>query len=153
MQKQPDNFDKVMQDYARKWMKTLDRPRYSTSISIFFIAIFIFLWSTTLTTGMGYKPLEGFGFVISISIALGFIIASVFINMILMKIGISKPIRSGLWFSAFVGPYISIVTINNWDNPALSHIAGVSLSLFAFVISFLLDRAIIRRSESSDMDH
>jgi hypothetical protein len=153
MQKPQDKYDEAMQDYARKWMRTLDKPRHSTNISIFFIAIFIFIWSSTLTNLLGYVPLEGLGIIIFFSIGAGFIISSIFINTILTKLGFEKPLRSALWFSALVGPYISIVAINNWDNPALSHITGVVTAILAFVLSYFLDRAFTRKSKSGVDDH
>jgi FtsH-binding integral membrane protein len=98
-------------------------------------------------------PLEGLGIIIFFSIGAGFIISSIFINTILTKLGFEKPLRSALWFSALVGPYISIVAINNWDNPALSHITGVVTAILAFVLSYFLDRAFTRKSKSGVDDH
>jgi sensor histidine kinase YesM len=144
-----DKSNKEMQEYARKWMRSLNQSRYSTNISNFFTAIFIFFWSSTLTNHLGYTPFNGFGFIVILCIAIVIILALLFTNSILSTIGFSKSIRSALWFSALVGPYISIIAINNWRNPTLSHIAGVFSSVIAFLISFVLDKVLIRESQSS----
>jgi hypothetical protein len=139
-----DKYDTAMQEYARKWIRTLDRPHYSNSISIFFIAIFIFLWSSALTRQSGYTPLKGFGIIIFFSIIALFIFILIVMNTILAKIGFSRPIRAALWFSALIGPYISIVLINSLENPPISHFIGFVSSVLAFILSYSLDRVFVR---------
>jgi hypothetical protein len=147
--KNPINkHDEEMQDYARKWMKSLDKPRFSTNISYFFLVIFLLVWASTLTNQMGYIPLRGVGMLITLGIIAVLILILLATNHILAKIGLSKAIRSALWFSALIGPYISIIAINNWGNSALSHIVGVFSALLGFNISYALDRLFIRNSQS-----
>lgn len=144
-QKSIDKYDQAMREYAREWMKSLDRPRYSTNIGTFFVIIFLFIWASTLTSQLGYTPRQGFGiFVfIIIGVALGF--GSYIFNYLLSLIGFPKPVRSAIWFSVLIGPYLGIVAINNLKNPILSHIIGVASGVIAFVLSYGLDIMFERR--------
>lgn len=148
MQNSQNRFDQAMQDYARRWMKSLDKPRYSTNISNFSIAIFIIIWASTLTNQMGYIPFKGTGIIITLSILITLILALSLLNHILARIGFAKITRTALWFSSLIGPYISILVMNNLKNPVLSHILGVFSAVAAFLFSYALDRLFIYKSQS-----
>ena len=149
MQQPHDKYDKVMQDYAKKWMKSLDKPRYSTSMGTFFVLIFLFIWASTLTNQLGYVPMQGSGIVVFLALIIALGLGCYFINSLLTQIGFPKSIRSAIWFSALIGPYLGIVAINNLQNPVLSHLIGVTSSIISFILSFGLDKLFVRRSRST----
>lgn len=149
MHKSKNELDEAMQDYAQKWMKSLDKPRFSTNISNFFIAIFIIIWASTLTNQLGYKTFQGLGVIITLSIIAVLILTFLFTNHILTRIGFPNLIISSLWFSALIGPYISIVVINNSGNSALSHIIGSFSAVIAFILSYTINRILIHKSQRS----
>jgi hypothetical protein len=60
----------------------------------------------------------------------------------MVKIGLERPIRSALFLSALVGPYVNQTTYNSWNLPVISHLAGFIASILTFTISYLLDTAL-----------
>lgn len=149
MQQPQDQYEKASQEYAREWMKSLERPRYSTNIGIFFIFIFLFIWTSTLTNQLGYAPFQGIGILVFLGIGIALGLGCYITNIFLSKIGFPKSIRSAIWFSALVGSYTGIVAINNWENPVLSHISGVASALISFILSYGLDLIFEHRIKSS----
>lgn len=149
MQPPKDPYEQASQEYAREWLKSLDRPRYSTNIGIFFIFIFLFIWTSTLTNQLGYVPFQGTGIIVFFGIGIALGLGCYLTNILLSKIGFPKSIRSALWFSALVGSYVGIVAINNWENPVLSHISGVASALISFILSYGLDILFEHRIKAS----
>jgi hypothetical protein len=146
MSQSPDPIDQAMRSHAKQYLKTLDRPRPgSTSLGFYFAGIFIFLWASSLTGELGYTPFQGLGIAIFFGIGLGLAALLVGINRLLSKMGLSRPLRSALWFSAVSGPYLAIAARSRWENPVWGHLAGFATTILAFCISLVLDKATERR--------
>jgi hypothetical protein len=60
------------------------------------------------------------------------------------RIGLERPIRSSLWLSAVLGPYVNLITYNLWNSPVVSHIAGFGTAILTFILSFLLEKTLER---------
>jgi hypothetical protein len=144
MQSPEHKIDAAMQSYAKRWMKTLDHPRASTTLGYFFVGLFIMFWSTSLTTLLGFDLKKGFGTLIFIGVGLTLTFATIFINRIMSRIGLERPIRSSLWLSAVLGPYVNLITYNLWNSPVVSHIAGFGTAILTFILSFLLEKTLER---------
>ncbi len=112
---------------------------------IFFPAVIIIQWVFSLTKEWGYLPYRGWGIAISLGLYLGFLIVLFSADYGLARSGVHKPVRSAVWASAFLGPYLGLVTFNAWEHPLWSQIAGTACSLITFVVVYLIDR---RKSSS-----
>ena len=147
----PDRkIDASMQSVAKKWMKSLDRPRASTTLGYFFVGMFILFWSSSLTTMLGFDLKNGFGSLVFIGIGLSLTFATMLIIRFMSKIGIDRPVRSAFMLSAVIGPYVNMTTYHAWNSTVISHIAGFSASIIAFIVSILLDKLLERKPEHVD---
>jgi hypothetical protein len=142
MQFQDRKIDAAMQSFAKKWMKSMDRPRVSTSLGYFFIGVFILLWSSSISSLLGFKFNVGQGVIIFVAVGLILSLIIIFINKFLVIINLERPIRSALFLSALIGPYINLTTYNSWNLPVISHLAGFIASIMTFTISYLLDTTL-----------
>jgi hypothetical protein len=93
---------------------------------------------------LGFDLKKGYGALIFIVIGLTLMFTTIFINRIMAKIGLERPVRSALWLSAVIGPYINLTTYNSWNLPVISHLAGFFASILTFIISYLLDTTLER---------
>ena len=142
MQFQDRKIDAAMQSFAKKWMKSIDRPRVSTSLGYFFIGLFILLWSSSISSLLGFNFNVGHGAIIFVAVGLILSLIIILINKFLVKINLERPIRSALFLSALIGPYINLTTYNSWNLPVISHLAGFIASIMTFTISYLLDTTL-----------
>jgi hypothetical protein len=144
----PDQkIDAPMRAYAKRWMKSLDRPRASTTLGYFFVGLFILFWSSSLTTMLGFNLKKGFGSLVFIGVGLLLMFSTLLIIRIMAKIGLDRPTRSAIMLSAVIGPYVNLAVYHAWNSPVISHIVGFIASIFAFLISLLLDKMLERSSE------
>ena len=144
MQSPERKIDIAMQSYAKSWMKSLDRPRASTTLGYFFVGLFILFWSSSLTSLLDFTLNKEYGALIFVVIGLTLTFTTIFMNRIMAKIGLERPIRSALLLSALVGPYINLTTYNSWSLPVISHMAGFIASILTFIFSYLLDTTMER---------
>jgi len=135
-------IDAAMQSYAKKWMKTLDHPRASTTLGYFFVGLFILFWSSSLTNQIGFDLKKEFGALIFFGILLMLSFLTVIVNKIMARIGLERAIRSACWLSAVIGPYVNMTTYNAWNLSVISHIAGFAAAILTFIISFQLDKLL-----------
>lgn len=142
MQFQDRKIDDAMQSYARRWMKSIDRPRASTTLGYFFIGLFILFWSSSISSLLGFDVKKGYGTLIFVAVGLTLTFTIILVNRFMVKIGLERPIRSALFLSALVGPYVNQTTYSSWNLPVISHIAGFIASILTFTISYLLDTAL-----------
>lgn len=142
MQFQDRKIDVAMQSYARRWMKSIDRPRASTTLGFFFIGLFILFWSSSISSLLGFDVKKGYGTLIFVAVGLTLTFTIILVNRFMVKIGLERPIRSALFLSALVGPYVNQTTYNSWNLPVISHLAGFIASILTFTISYLLDTAL-----------
>ena len=142
MQFQDRKIDVAMQSYARRWMKSIDRPRASTTLGYFFIGLFILFWSSSISSLLGFEVKKGYGTLIFVAVGLTLTFIIILVNRFMVKIGLERPIRSALFLSALVGPYVNQTTYNSWNLPVISHLAGFIASILTFTISYLLDTAL-----------
>jgi hypothetical protein len=144
----PDQkIDAPMRAYAKRWMKSLDRQRASTTLGYFFVGLFILFWSSSLTTMLGFNLKKGFGSLVFIGVGLLLMFSTLLIIRIMAKIGLDRPTRSAIMLSAVIGPYVNLAVYHAWNSPVISHIVGFIASIFAFLISLLLDKMLERSSE------
>jgi hypothetical protein len=140
----------AMQSYAKKWMKSIDQPRIFTSPGYFFVGLFILFWSSSITVLLDFDIKNGYGTVIFIVIGLSLTLVTIYINKIMSKIGLERPLRSALMLSALVGPYVNLIVYNSFNLPVISHIAGFLASVLTFIFSYLFDTSMGRRFNKSD---
>lgn len=142
MQSPESKIDAAMQSYAKRWMKSIDQPRASTTLGYFFAGMFILFWSSSLTTLLGFDLQKGYGALIFVLIGLTLTFTIFFLNRIMTKIELQRPIRSAVLLSALIGPYVNLATYNSWNLPVISHVAGFFASILTFIISYLLDTTL-----------
>lgn len=141
----PDQkIDAPMRAYAKRWMKSLARPRASTTLGYFFVGLFVLFWSSSLTALIGFDLKKGLGSLIFIGVGLSLTFAIMFINHFMARIGLDRPTRSAFMLSAVIGPYVNLAAYHAWNSSVLSHIAGFITSIFAFLVSLLLDKMLER---------
>jgi hypothetical protein len=140
-------IDTSMKAYARKWMKSLDQPRPSTTLGYFFVGLFILLWSSSLTTMLGYDIKRVSGSFVFIGVGLVLTLATWVIVRLMSTIGIDRPTRSALLLSAVIGPYVNMAVYYAWNSGVISHIVGFIASIFAFIVSLLLDKLMVKKPE------
>jgi len=133
--------------YAKRWMKSLDKPRASTTLGYFFVGLFILIWSTSLTNILGFDLKKGYGSLVFIGVGISLTSAALLIIRVMAMIGIDRPTRSAIMLSAVIGPYVNMATYHAWESPVISHIVGFIASILAFLISLLLDKLLARSSE------
>ena len=144
----PDQkIDAPMRAYAKRWMKSLDRPRASTTLGYFFVGLFILFWSSSLTTMLGFDLKKGFGSLVFIGVGLSLTFVSLLIIRVMARIGVDRPTRSAIMLSAVFGPYVNLAVYHAWKSPVISHIMGFIASIFAFLLSLLLDKMLEKSSE------
>ena len=149
--KPPDEkIDASMQAEAKRWLKSLDRPRPSTTLGYFFVGLFILFWSSSLTLFLGYDVKKGWGALVFLGIAILVTLPAMVSVRLMAIIGIDRPTRSAFLFSAVIGPYIDMVADHAWKMPTVSHILGFFSAILAFLISLLLDRLIDRPAHKPD---
>jgi hypothetical protein len=139
-------IDASMKAYAKKWLKSLDQPRPSTTLGYFFTGLFILFWSSAITHLLGYDLSQIAGSLIFI----GFLFVSGFVVWLLVRIlaiiGVNRHTRSALLLSAVLGPYIDMAVYQKLNSAVISHISGFLASIFAFMASLMLDRALEKRN-------
>ncbi len=144
MRSPEDKIDAYMQAYAKRWMKSLDRPRPSTTLGYFFVGFFILFWSTSLTTTLGFNLKKGFGTLVFIGVGLLLTSVTLLVIHFMARMGVDRPIRSAFMLSAVIGPYVNLAAYHTWNLPVISQIAGYIASILAFLISLLLDKMLQR---------
>jgi hypothetical protein len=147
MQFKDRKIDEAMQSYAKQWMKSIDRPRASTTLGYFFIGLFVLFWSSSITSILSFDLKKGYGALIFIAVGLILTLIVIFLNKFMVKIGLARPIRSALFLSAVVGPYVNQTTINSWNLPVISHLVAFIASVLTFIISYLLDTTLGKYSK------
>jgi hypothetical protein len=147
MSQSRDEFDKAVQESVHNSMQSLRRPRTTTNLGNFFGALFVFFWASSLTNQLGYQPFRGTGIIVFIGLLVGIGAALIFFDSLLGRSGINRSTRSAIWFSAVIGPYISILAMNNWGENVLSHMAGFAGTALAFWASYLLDKFLVPKSQ------
>jgi hypothetical protein len=140
-------IDAAMQSYARKWMESIDRPRASTTLGYFFIGLFILFWSSSISSTVGFDFKKGYGALIFVAVGLIMAYTITLVNKFMEKIGLERPIRSALFLSAVIGPFVNQTTFNSLSLPAISHIVGFIASILTFIISYLLDTSLGKKND------
>ncbi len=151
--KPPDNrIDASLQAFAKRWIKSTDRPRASTRLGYFFAGLFILFWSSSLTSLLGFNLRQGWGTLVFVGIGLLVSLPTLFILRVMALVGIDRPTRSALLFSAVMGPYIYIVAEKAWNVWVISHILGFAASILAFLGSLGIDRLADSASRKPSKD-
>ncbi len=149
--KPPDNrIDASLQAFARRWMKSMERPRASTTLGYFFAGLFILFWSSSLTSVLGFDLKQGWGTLVFVGVGLLLTLPTLFFIRVMALVGLDRPTRSALLFSAVMGPYAYMAADKAWNVWVISHISGFAASILAFLASLGLDRLIDRTLHKPD---
>ena len=116
------------------------KSQTSPSLGIFFPGFIIIQWVFTLAKEWGYSPYRGGGIAVSLGMYIGLLAVVFAADFLLGRAGIRIPIRSGIWASAFLGPYLGLAVFNTWGHPVWSQMAGVAGTILVFVVTYLLDK-------------
>jgi cation transport ATPase len=150
MKPSDEKIDAFLQAFARNWMKSMDRPRASTTLGYFFAGLFILFWSSSLTTIIGFKINDGWGALVFLGVAFLLTLPTLFFVRVMAMIGMDRPTRSALLFSSVIGPYVYMAADHAWHLYPISHILGFAASILAFLASLGLDRLIARTAQKPD---
>ena len=151
--KPPDSkLDASMQAFAKRWMKSLDKPRATTTLGYFFVGLFILFWSSSLTIYLGFELKKGVGTLVFIGLSILLTLTTLLAIRLMAVIGVDRPTRSALLFSAVIGPYVNMMVEHTWKMPTISHIAGFLASIFSFLLSLVLDRLFARPTRKTGED-
>ena len=144
-----DQIDASIKAYAKKWMKSLDRPRPSTTLGYFFAGLFILFWSSALTHALGFDVNTVLGALVFTGTLFILIFLMWLIIHLMAGFGINRPTRSALLLSAIIGPYVYMSVYQQWNSVAISHISGFVASIGAFIFSFLLDKILTKNTKEN----
>lgn len=144
MKSSEQKIDASMQAFAKRWMKSLNKPRASTTLGYFFVGLFILFWSTSLTVLLGFDLRKGFGTLVFIGVGLALTFATLSVVRLMALLGIDRPIRSAFLFSAVIGPYVTSLADHAWNLPVVSHVVGFAVAILAFLLSLSLDKLLVR---------
>lgn len=129
------------QSYIDNLIKIMNQPHTTTTLGYFFVGMSILLWSSSVTELFGYDHHEGYGGLIFSAVGLSLTLSTIFVNKLMMIVGLERPIRSSLWLSAIAGSYITITTYP-WGIPIFSEIAGFATAIFVFLVSYQIDKKL-----------
>ncbi len=150
--KSTDKMDASMKAYAKRWMKSLDKPRPSTTLGYFFVGLFILFWSSSVIGLLGFDLKNLIGALVFIGIGFGLTLVTLLFVRVMALVGIDRPTRSACLFSAVIGPYVNMLTYHAWNLPSVSHILGFMAAILAFLSSIVLDRLLARPSHKERED-
>ena len=144
-----DQIDASIKAYAKKWMKSLDRPRTSTTLGYFFAGLFILFWSSSLTHEMGLDVKTLIGALVFTGTVFILISLMWLLIRIMAGFGINRSTRSALLLSAVIGPYIYMAVYQHWNSAVISHISGFVASICAFIFSIFLDKILSKKTNEN----
>ena len=104
----------------------------------------VYTWVSSLIKEWGYVGYRGPGLYIGFGLFFVGVLSVAAIDIFMALMNLNKIIRSAIWFSAILGPYMSVMVLEKWGIPVWSHIAGSVSVLLAFSLSWLLDRLLKR---------
>jgi hypothetical protein len=143
-------IDATMKAYAKKWLKSLDRPRISTTLGYFFTSLFILIWSSSLMHIFGFTVETLLGSLVFIGILILLIFLVWLLVHIMANLGINRPTRSAILLSAVIGPYVFMAIYMRWNSTVISHISGFMTSIFAFILSIFLDKTLTKNNDRDE---
>ena len=144
MKSTDDKIDASMQAYAKRWMKSLNKPRPSTTLGYFFVGLFILFWSSSLTEITGFDLRNILGVLVFIGFGLILTLTSLIFVWLMTRLGLDRPTRSAFLLSAVLGPYINMVAEHTWKISVVSHVLGFLGAILAFLASLSLDRLLAK---------
>lgn len=116
---------------------------YDFGIGGGFTAFICYRWAATIVQESGSKPSQRFGLVIGLAIV--FAVALWLADWVLWRVRLSRPVRSGLWAGAVIGPYAGLVAIEVLVHPVWSQVIGLAGTVLAFTLFYFLDRDVRRQ--------
>ena len=105
-----------------------------------FMGYVAYTWASTLTKEMGYVSYRGRGLFVGFGLFLVLLLIVVAIDILMIRFDLHRIIRSAIWLSVVIGPYVGIMVFNEWGSPVWGHIAGTISGLFIFLFSWWIDR-------------
>jgi predicted regulator of Ras-like GTPase activity (Roadblock/LC7/MglB family) len=126
-------------DVSRSKPKS-SHPKYEFGTSSFLVAFLSYPWVSHLVREWGYVPYGGTGIAIVFGMGLGILLTVQLIDYVLARVGLEKPIRSGIWLAAALGPTSGFTVLNEWGHPVGSHVVGSLSTVLAFGLGYFLDR-------------
>lgn len=142
MKSSDPKIDPSLRAFTKRWMKSLNRPRASTTLGYFFVGLFILFWSSSITSLTGFYLQKVWGTLVFLGIALILSLTTLLIVRLMALLGLDRSIRSALLFSAVIGPYVNMLAQQNWKISVVSHVLGFIAAIAAFLCSLLLDRLL-----------
>ncbi len=141
MQSPDQNHNSSQENDTDSWMKSIAQPSNTTPLGYFFVGMSILFWSSSLTKLFGYDHTHGYGGLIFSAVGLTLTFLTIFVNRLMVKMGLGKSVRSGLWMSAVVGSYVTLTTYP-WGIPIFSNIAGFLTSILTFIVTYQVDKKL-----------
>ena len=105
-----------------------------------FMGYVAYTWASAIIKEMGYVGYRGRGLFIGFGIFLLLLLCVITIDLIMIRLDIQRIIRSAVWLSIVIGPYVGIVVFNEWGSPVWGHLAGAISGLVIFVFSWWIDQ-------------
>jgi len=109
---------------------------YKVSFSMGALTMYVFPWINYLLNAWGYKPYRGLGILLGIGSILGLAGLILGIDYILFRYGLSRPVRSGMWWGATLGPMAGGVASYQWGNLIATQAIGVVSTLLGFIFGY-----------------
>jgi hypothetical protein len=128
----------------KKWINSIFWPRASSTLGYFFVSLFILFWSSSLINQTGFSLKNIWGILVLLGFILIFALITLLIASVLSILGLDRPTRSALFFSAVIGPYVDLLVEHAWKISVISHILGFLAAILAFLSSFLLDKLLAK---------
>ncbi len=119
--------------------------KFEPSVSGIFIVL-IFPWISGSLKSMGYVPYRGMGLAIGLAQALLTALLVLGVDYGLARLGLAKPVRSGVWWSAMFGPLTGFAVFNEWGSQMWGQVTAVVSTLAAFALGYAVDVYADRRN-------
>lgn len=129
-------------------MEQTKKPSYwfdGSGFSVGLMALVAFRWGAELTRSWGYAPARGAGLAINFGLVAGMVLLALLVDVGLQRAGLSRAIRSGVWFAALTGPYAGMIALHEWGHLVGSQAIGVASTLLAFLLGYWLEQRVTRK--------
>jgi drug/metabolite transporter (DMT)-like permease len=120
---------------------------YDFGIGGGFIVLTTYRWASTIVQEWGWQPSQRLGIVMGM--VLCFTIALLLADYLLWRRKLARAIRSGLWASAAIGPYVAVVAWEELSHPVWSQVTGLASTALVFITFYYLDQGLQHRKHES----
>ena len=106
------------------------------AVGVAFIAI---RWAGQLADAWGWDLQHTGQIAARVGLMLGLGVSPFLIDLALARVWKHRPIRSGLWLAALMGPWVGLVTYVGWEAPILSQGLGGLAAVAAFGLGYWVE--------------